>query len=250
MSFNSATSGVNSSSVGKAPAPHYGTSTFSSPTGATIATQQYNRPQGQSQQPIQQGQQAPLAKPKIVIKNPKRFLVNKNQNNQEEQDKTLSQPNQTNQQQTDAARPIDPIKEENKTEQFGQTDPKIIRELEELKKTVGRQERISALSKIIPFDLFRDKNGKFQQHLWQTEVEKMADRNLPDDVIKELYDYRRRAMQQEMAAEIQAQTPVHQKKNTGRLGASSIAIQNSSSQVNEEQDKIVKLLKLNDSGGL
>jgi hypothetical protein len=237
MSFNSATSGVNSSSVGKAPTPTYGTNTFSSPTGATIATQQYNRPQ--TQQPVQQ----PQGKLKVVIKNPKRFLVNKNQNNQEEEQKALSQqPNQTNQENT-----VKPdVKEslEQPQQQTGQVDPKVLKELEELRQATTRHDRIYALSKIVPFDLFVDKNGKFQQHLWQTEVEKMAERNLPDDVVKELYDLKRKARQQEIAAEIQAQTPT-KKTTTARLGASSIAI---SSQDTAEQDKIVKLLKLINGG--
>jgi hypothetical protein len=236
MSYN-ATGSVGNSSVGKAPAPHYGTSTFSSPTGATIATQNYNRPQ-QGQAPVQQ---VPLqqAKPKIVLKNPKRFLVNTNLDHH----KTPEELEKERQEQEQQQKPEGEQQESLAAPSIAQADPKVLKELEELRKTTAAQERRWKLANMIPRDLFVDKNGRFREKDWQQAIDDTIARNIPDDLVVELYELKKKALQYpEIAAVPQA------RKNTGRLGASSIAIQNSSSQVNEEQDKIVKLLQLN--GGL
>lgn len=151
-------SNYHASPQGSVPGPRtIGTNTFRGPTGNVMATQNST---------ASGVQQAPIATPKklqLRLKDPKRFLVNKQPSiSQEEEDKD-KQPEPT--------KPVEPEPVLNKPveqpaaetpiavtapENTEKVDPKVMKELEELRTKAQAQERRWHLSNIIPRELFVD----------------------------------------------------------------------------------------------
>ena len=231
-------SNYHASPQGNVPTPRtIGTNTLRGPTGNVMATQT-STASGVNNAPTQQ---APK-KLQLRLKDPKRFLVNKQPSQEEEENKLKvatmeGQPTEALKQEV---KPQEAPVAEAAPEATGKIDPGVAKELDELRKTSAAQERRWHLSNIIPRELFVDSNKRFRQKDWQAAIDDAISKNLPDDIIVELYQLK---MKQLQYPEIQVQAK--KTPSTGRLGASTQTTTNAdSSQDNAETDSVVKCLRL------